>query len=68
MDKKGKRAIYARCGVREMWLIDPILLQVHRYDFASDAAEAVRLVEDNETFDSVVLSGLSISAAEVFKR
>jgi Uma2 family endonuclease len=55
-------------GVKEMWLVDPILQQVHLYDFARDPARAVRLVEDDETFGSALLPGLIVSAAEVFKR
>jgi Uma2 family endonuclease len=68
LDKKTKRALYARLGVKEMWLVDPILQQVHLYDFARDPARAVRLVEDDETFGSALLPGLIVSAAEVFKR
>ena len=68
LDKKKKRAIYARTGVKEMWLVDPILQQIHLYDFARDPAKAVRLVEDDETFESALLRGLTVSAAEVFKR
>jgi Uma2 family endonuclease len=68
LDKKRKRAIYARAGVKEMWLVDPVLQQIHLYDFARDPAKAVRLVEDDETFATPLLPGLTISAAEVFKR
>jgi len=68
LDKKKKRAIYARTGVKEMWLVDPILQQIHLYDFARDPAKAIRLVEDDETFESELLPGLTVSAAEVFKR
>ncbi|MBI5767236.1 MAG: Uma2 family endonuclease [Verrucomicrobia bacterium] len=68
LDTKTKRAIYARTGVTELWIIDPSLQQIHLYDFARNHAKAVRLVEDDETFESALLPGLIISAAEVFKR
>jgi Uma2 family endonuclease len=68
LDKKSKRAVYARSGVKEMWLIDPILQQIHLYDFARNPVKAVRFVEDDETFESALLPGLTVSAAEVFKR
>jgi Uma2 family endonuclease len=29
LDKTAKRRVYARTGVKELWLVDPILLQVH---------------------------------------
>jgi Uma2 family endonuclease len=68
LDTKTKRAIYARAGVKELWVVDPTLRQVHLYDFARDAAKAMRLVEDDETFGSPLLPGLDILAAEIFKR
>jgi len=68
LDKKRKRAIYARTGVKEMWLVNPVLLQIHLYDFAREPAKAVRLVEDDETFATPLLPSLSIAAADVFRR
>ena len=68
LDKTMKRRVYVRTGVKEMWLVDPLLQQIHIYDFARSPAKAVRLVEDDETFGSALLPGLTVSAAEVFKR
>jgi Uma2 family endonuclease len=68
LDKTSKRRVYVRAGVKEMWLVDPLLRQVHVYDFARDPAKAVRLVEDDETFESALLPGLTIAAADAFKR
>lgn len=68
LDKKSKRRIYARAGVKELWLVDPLLLQVQLYDFARDPAKPVRLVEEEETIATPLLPGLTISVAEIFKR
>jgi len=68
LDKTTKRRVYARTGVREMWLVDPILLQIHLNDYARDPKKAVRILEDDETFETAVLPGLAVAAAEVFKR
>ena len=68
LDKKRKRPIYARYGVKELWLVDPVLEQIHRYDFASDAAKPVRIVDSEESFETPLLPGLVVSAVEVFKR
>jgi len=68
LDKKRKRVIYARAGVKEMWLIDPVLQQIHVYDFDRNPAKAVQLVEDDEDFTTPLLPGLKVSAPEVFKR
>ncbi len=68
LDKTTKRRVYARTGVQEMWLVDPLLLQIHLYDFARDPKKAVRILEDDETFETALLPGLTVAAAEVFKR
>ena len=68
LDKKTKRRVYAQAGVKEMWLVDPLLSQIQRYDFASDTAKPVALIEENETFSTPLLPGLTISATEIFKR
>ncbi len=67
-DKKPKRRIYARAGVKEMWLVDPLLLQVQRYDFEVDQAKPVQLIEETETFSAPLLPGLELATAEIFKR
>ena len=68
LDKKRKRGVYARTGVKELWLVDPILLQIHLYDFAKNATKAVRIVDEDESFETPLLPGLIIPAAEVFRR
>jgi Uma2 family endonuclease len=68
LDKKPKRKVYARAGVKECWLVDPLLLQIQRYVFAQDPAKPVQLVEEDETFSTPLFPGLAISAAEIFKR
>jgi Uma2 family endonuclease len=68
LDKKRKRALYARCGVQELWLVDPVLAQIHRYVFATDATKPVRIVNSEETFESPLLPGLVVSAVDVFQR
>jgi Uma2 family endonuclease len=68
LDKKRKRAIYARSGVKELWLVDPVLEQIHRYDFATEVAKPVRVVDTEEQFETPLLPGLVINAADVFKR
>ena len=68
LEKKRKRPLYARHGVREEWLIEPELEQIHRYDFAADAAKPVRIVDSDESFETPLLPGLVVSASEVFKR
>ena len=68
LDKKAKRRAYAQAGVKEMWLVDPLLSQIQRYDFAQDTAKPVELIEENETFQTPLLPGLIFAAADIFKR
>ena len=68
LDKKTKRLSYVRAGVKELWLVDPLLLQIQRYDFARDTAKPVQLIEENETFETPLLPGLMLVAAEIFRR
>lgn len=66
--EKKKIGLYSRYGVKEHWLVNPVLRQIHIYEFARHPTKAVRLVDDEETFESALLPGLSISACEVFRR
>ena len=68
LEKRRKRPIYARHGVKEEWLVEPTLEQIHRYDFSAEAAKPVRIVDRDETFETPLLPGLTISAEKVFKR
>ena len=68
LDKKSKRRVYARAGVKEHWLVDPLLLQIQRYDFARDTAKPVQLIEEDERFTTPLLPGLDLDAAEIFRR
>lgn len=68
LEKRRKLPLYARHGVKEEWLIEPTLEQIHRYDFTTDVAKPVRIVDSDETFETALLPGLVISATEVFRR
>jgi Uma2 family endonuclease len=68
LDKTAKRRVYARHGVKELWLVDPTLRQIHLYDFSRDPTKAVRILDDDESFVSALLPGLTIGAGDVFKR
>jgi len=68
LETKRKRPIYARQGVKEEWILEPTLQQLHRYDFAVDVAKPVRIHDNDETFETPLLPGLVIQAAEIFRR
>ncbi len=68
LDAKVKRRLYAKHGCKELWLVDPLLLQIQIYDFARDAAKPSRLIAEHEKFSTPLLPGLTVSAAVVFKK
>jgi len=68
LDKKAKLRVYARVGVHEFWLVDPETWSVHVYFLRQDAQTPAATYGEKDTFASPHFPGLSISAAEIFKR
>jgi Uma2 family endonuclease len=66
--EKTKLRVYARHGVKEHWLVDPTLRQIHLYEFHRHPTKAVRLIDEDERFESALLPGLTVNAADVFRR
>jgi Uma2 family endonuclease len=66
--EKAKRRVYARHDVKEYWLVDPTLRQVHIYEFARNPTKAVRILDEEETFGSALLPELALVVADVFRR
>ena len=68
LDRGPKREVYARCGTRELWLIDPDKCEVAVYLLRDDAERPVKLLSATETLTTDLLPGLEISLARVFAR
>jgi Uma2 family endonuclease len=66
--EKTKLRVYARHGVKEHWLVDPTLRQIHLYRFSENPTKAVQLIDEGESFASALLPELTIAATDVFKR
>jgi Uma2 family endonuclease len=66
--EKTKLRVYVRHGVKEHWLIDPTLRQIHLYRFSENPTKAMRLVDEDESFESALLPAFTIRAADVFRR
>lgn len=54
--------------MKEQWLVDPLLRHIHIYEFARNPVKATRLIDETESFASELLPGLSMQAADVFRR
>ncbi len=65
--RTGDRRQLHRAGQAQRWLVDPTLRQVHLYEFGRDPAKAMRILDEDESFASPLLAGLSISAADLFR-
>ena len=68
LDTGPKREVYARCGTRELWLVDPDKRELAVYLLREDAERPAHLVMENETFTSALLPGLEISLGKILAR
>jgi Uma2 family endonuclease len=68
LDKKPKRRVYARAGVKELWIVDPDTKLIHVYYLQKNAERPSATHSEKDTFASPHFPGLKISVAKVFKR
>jgi len=66
-DKGSKRKIYARTGVTELWIVDPVTKVIHVYYLQKDAETPAAAYAANAVFKSALFPGLKIKAAAIFK-
>ncbi|CAN5266487.1 Uma2 family endonuclease [soil metagenome] len=67
IDLGPKKKVFARSGVRELWIIDPEPRQITIYDLASSPDAPVVVHGETDSFSSILMPGLVIDAAEVFE-
>ena len=68
LDRGAKRAIYARTGVEELWLVDPEALEVTVYHLRKSADVPASIYKEKHKFQTPLLPGLRISVAKIFAR
>ncbi|MCL4785963.1 MAG: Uma2 family endonuclease [Verrucomicrobia bacterium] len=68
LDKKSKRKVYARAGVKELWFVDPDTRMIHVYFLQDDPDRPAAAWSEKDTFRSPHFPGLRISARKIFKR
>jgi Uma2 family endonuclease len=68
LDRGPKREVYARCGTRELWLIDPEKKEVAVYDLRADSERPAKVLKETETIRTALLPGLEVPLARVFRR
>jgi Uma2 family endonuclease len=65
-DKGSKRKVYARTGVKELWLVDAEAKLIHVYQLTKDAETPTATYDARAVFASPLLPGLRIKAASIF--
>ena len=65
-DLGPKRSVYARTGVAELWIIDPVKRTLALYRLSEDADTPVATYRAKQRFTSVLLPGLTIDLGMVF--
>jgi Uma2 family endonuclease len=65
-DVLTKRALYARAGVREYWIVDPEKRTVEVLNLDRDAMRTTRIASGDEAVASPLLNGASFSLAAIF--
>jgi Uma2 family endonuclease len=68
LDKKPKRRVFARSGVKELWIIDPETKLIHVYCLQKDAERPAATYSETDTYTSSHFPGLKIKGATVFKQ
>jgi Uma2 family endonuclease len=62
-----KRAIYARTGVEELWIVDPDVKRLMVYRLQDNAETPAATYNEKATFQSALFPNLTINTADLFK-
>jgi len=68
LDLVNKKRVYARMGVKELWIIDPDQKEVTVYRFDQDPTEPVAKISGQGDASSPFLPGLTIALQDIFRR
>lgn len=68
LDRGIKREVYACTGVKELWIVDPDLKEVHVYHLSKSADRPAGIYRARQSFQTSLLPGLKISVAKIFKQ
>jgi len=68
-DRKDKREIYTRYGVRELWLVHPELETIEVFNLAEQPDQPVAVLENgtHDAIETALLPGFSGTLAAVFR-
>ena len=67
IDRKKKRELYARHGVREYWIVDPEAKTIDQFLNENGQLTRTHTIKSGETLASKIVEGLQVSVDEIFK-
>jgi Uma2 family endonuclease len=67
-DLLTKRALYARAGAREYWIVDPVQRTIEVLTLDRDAFHSVQTASGDDSVVSLLLAGTTIPVAGIFAR
>ena len=65
-DRKTKKKLYEKFGVKEYWIVDPKSEYVEIYVWEKGVYNLVTVAEDNDEFQSTVLEGFKMNVKDIF--
>src|SRR5436190_20120097 len=68
VDKKPKRRVYARSGVKEYWMVDPASRSIRVYYLQENAEQPVATYGIDDTFNSPHFPGLKFKGKAIFEQ
>ena len=66
LDLGPKKDVYARRGVKELWVVDPDTKTVEQFLHGRDVDSPIQIHRETDEFTSEQLPGLTIDCPEVF--
>ena len=67
LDKESKRKVYAREGVEELWILDPVAKSVAIFRLEQNPAEPAGVYELKQSFSTVYFPGLKLRVRDIFR-
>ena len=68
LDLVHKKRVYARMGIKELWIIDPDPKDVAVYRFDQDVTNPLAKLSGQDEVSSPLLPGLKIALHDIFRR
>lgn len=68
LDRKLKIRVYARTGVKVLWLVDPDVRVVEVFDLPKNSQQPAAVYRENDRFTSAFFPGLTFEVSHFFKR